>query len=101
MFYAVTWATGTRRLDFSNGAQDLIRGEKFRRETGLRPSDRGGCESARAAAEADGGDGSGWAVDSICTVRHGSPEYADPTTGGADTTAISGRSGVDPPPDID
>jgi hypothetical protein len=98
MFYAVTWATGTRRLDFSNGAQDIIAGEVFRRETGLRPEDRGGGGGGTGPAES--GESGGWEVSSICTVRRGSPEYADPTSGGADTTPIEGRSGVDPPPDL-
>lgn len=92
-FYAVTWATQTRRVDFSNGAQEIIGGEQFRRETGLRPEDRG-------AVEAEASEGSGWGVASICTVRRGSPSYADPTSGGADTVAIEGRSGMDPPRDV-
>jgi len=97
MFYSITWATGTRRLDFSNGAQSLIADEKWRRETGLRAEDRGGAGMPSAAAEGD--ESEGWSVSSICTVRRRSPNYADPTTGGADTTVIKGRSGVDPPPD--
>lgn len=100
-FYATTWATGTRRVDFSNGAQDIISGEQFRRETGLRPEDRGeaggGSEPVHGGAE--GGEGSGWEVDAICTVRRGAPEYADPTSGGVETVAIEGRPGMDPPPD--
>jgi hypothetical protein len=128
MFYATTWATGTRRVEFSNGAQDIINGEQFRRETGLRPSDRGEGTSAQAdesGAESDedlagvridpesetvervdeGGaesdESDGWTVDRICTVRGGSPEFAEPTTGGADMVAIDGRPGMDPPPEVD
>jgi hypothetical protein len=99
MFYAVTWATGTRRVDFSRGAQELISKEQFRRETGLRPEDRGAGDGSQSGAEGreDGAEGEGWEVDSICTVRAGSPDYADPTTGGADMTAIAGRPGMDPP----
>jgi hypothetical protein len=106
MFYAVTWATNTRRVDFSNGAHDVMKREKFRRETGLRPEDRGGREAFETwkAIEAgvigsDGGSGGGWSVESICSVRRTTPEYADPTTGGVETAEIAGRSGVDPPPD--
>lgn len=102
MFYAVTWATNTRRVDFSNGAQDLMNKEQFRRETGLRPEDRGGesLERWKETGDPDGDDGpSGWDVSSICTVNGGRPNYADPTTGGVETVAIAGRSGVDPPPD--
>jgi len=106
MFYAVTWATNTRRVDFSNGAHEVMKREKFRRETGLCPEDRGGGEAFETwkAIEAgvigsDGGSGDGWTVESICTVRRTRPEYADPTTGGVEATAIAGRSGVDPPPD--
>jgi hypothetical protein len=105
MFYAVTWATNTRRVDFSNGAQDLMAQEQFRRETGLRPEDRGGRALERWKETGDpegdtGPDVGGWEVSSICTVRNRSPDYADPTTGGVETTAIEGRSGVDPPPQI-
>nr|WP_192960850.1 hypothetical protein [Haloferax sp. Q22]AKN10606.1 replication initiation protein [Haloferax sp. Q22] len=105
MFYAVTWATNTRRVDFSNGAQDLMSREQFRRETGLKPEDRGGesLERWKETGDPDGDTGpdvGGWEVTSICTVNHRRPEYADPTTGGVETTAIRGRSGVDPPPQI-
>ncbi|MFD1687636.1 hypothetical protein ACFSAS_18840, partial [Halobellus litoreus] len=105
MFYAVTWATNTRRVDFSNGAQDLMAREQFRRETGLNPEDRGGemMERWKDGGDPDGEDndsGQGWEVRQICTVNSGRPEYADPTTGGVETTAIAGRSGVDPPPQI-
>jgi hypothetical protein len=100
MFYAVTWATNTRRVDFSNGAQDLMKKEHFRRDTGLRPDDRGGesLERWKETGDPDGG-GSEWSVASICTVRDRRPEYADPTTGGVETTPITGRPGMDPPPE--
>jgi len=103
MFYAVTWATNTRRVDFSNGAQDLMKKEQFRRETGLRPEDRGALERWKETGNVDGDTGpevGGWEVSGICTVTGRRPEYADPTTGGVETTAIAGRSGVDPPPQI-
>ena len=63
MFHAVTWATNTRRLDFSNGAQEIIRMEKFRRDTGLNPEARGGREAferyrAREAGVPGGSGGS-------------------------------------------
>jgi len=103
MFYAVTWATNTRRVDFSNGAQDLMNKEQFRRETGLRPEDRGGESMERWKETGDpdaaqGDESGGWSVRSICTVNGGRPSYADPTTGGVETAVIEGRSGVDPPP---
>jgi len=120
MFYAVCWATGTRRVDFSNGAHDLMAKEQFRRETGLRPEDRGGrsfvawrrsgdpdnVDAMPSEEEAERGgesgtesaEGSGWSVRSICTVRGGRPSYSDPSSGGVDTTAIDGRPGMDVPP---
>ena len=102
MFYAVTWATQTRRLDFSNGAQEIIADQKFRRETGLRPEDRGGCESDVEGRESDAGSESEtWAVDSICTVSGREPRHADPTTGGATTVITRGRDGIDPTPEVD
>jgi hypothetical protein len=112
VFHAVTWATNTRRLDFSNGAQGLIKMEQFRRETGLNPEDRGGreaferwkdgggtqsgTESGESGAQSEGGSSSGssdgWGVSSICYVHGGGRrEYADPTTGGVETTVIDGR----------
>ncbi|WP_225336655.1 hypothetical protein [Halomicrobium urmianum] len=99
MFYAVAWATNTRRVDFSNGAHDLMAREQFRRETGLRPEERGG----EAFDEWRGTDGTGsdWSVDSICSVPGRHPDYADPTTGGVDTAVIDGRAGVDPPPTVE
>jgi hypothetical protein len=106
MFYATCWATNTRRVDFSNGAHDLMAKEQFRRETGLRPEDRGGdCfEEWRegdvgVVSETENEQPRSWSVRSICSVEGGVPEYADPTTGGVDTTVIDGRDGVDPPPE--
>jgi hypothetical protein len=111
MFYATCWATGTRRVDFSNGAHEMMARERFRRETGLRPEDRGEAmrqrESDSEAAHSDSeatqetghpDEGDGWSVDRLCHVSGTTPEYSDPTTGGTDTTAIEGRSGFDPPP---
>jgi hypothetical protein len=99
MFYATCWATGTRRVDFSNGAHEMMARERFRRETGLRPEDRGASDGASESREAvaEDGDGDGWVVDSICNVNGRTPSYSDPTTGGADTTRIEGRPGTDPP----
>ena len=106
MFYAVTWATNTHRVDFSNGAHEVMKRGRFRREKGLQPGDRGSREAwetwkAREAGVigSDGGSEGRWTVESICTVRTAIREYADPTTGGVETATISGRSGVDPPPD--
>lgn len=121
-FYATCWATGTRRVNFSNGAQELMAKEQFRRETGLRPEDRGGRsyrawrqtgdpddveamtdddddESDRESGREDD-DESGWGVRSICHVTGRTPSYSDPTTGGVDTTAIAGREGVDRPREL-
>jgi hypothetical protein len=57
-------------------------------------------EDWREGEQEDDEDGpvSEWTVESICTVSNGSPDYADPTTGGVDTTPIEGRPEVDPPP---
>jgi hypothetical protein len=104
MFYAVTWATNTRRVDFSNGAQEIMERAKvrraFRRDTdGLDPEDcpEGFEEWQEEQGETDGAV-SEWVAESICTVTYREPEYADPTSGGVETTEIVGRSGVDPPP---
>jgi len=97
LFYAITWATNTRRVEFSNGAQDLISRDRFRRETGLRPEDRGG-ECVEEWGEEEGV--SGWSVDSIVNADQGGPEYHDPTSGGVETATISGSGGADPPPEL-
>jgi hypothetical protein len=95
-FYAIAWATNTRRVDFSNGAQEIITDEQFRRETGLNPEDRGDSDADDWGAS-DGSDG--WEVRSICSVPEatGRPVYSDPTTGGVRTASIEGRPGMDPP----
>ena len=118
MFYATCWATNTRRLDFGQDAQDIISGEEFRRETGLRPEDRGQAEKDESGEseptetavdpdnqevlspgeEIDAPDpADDWSVRSLCAVPSRSPEYSDPTTGGVNTHEIDGISGVDPP----
>ena len=104
LFYATCWATGTRRVDFSNGAHELMAMDEFRQETGLTPSDRGGdcfeewreCDSSGETAT-DGDAGGSWSVDSICTVTSRTPHHSDPTAGGRRLTPIDGRAGVDPP----
>jgi len=122
VFYATTWATNTRRVDFSNGAQEIIAFEEFRRETGLNPSDRGGGREAferwrsggGSGGDADGdskgqegasrpsdggpeGEADGWAVSNLTYVQDGRREKADPSAGGVSMTQIDGRPGVDPP----
>ena len=103
LFYATTWATGTRRVDFSNGAHEIMAKEQFRRETGLRPEDRGGesYERWEETGDADGdesGESGVWTARSICTVRNREPHHSDPTSGGESLTRIDGRPGADPPP---
>ena len=118
LFYATTWATNTRRVDFSNGAQEIIAFEEFRRETGLNPKDRGGgreaferwrasegsggggesSETARDGAQGDECDeGGGWSVSNVTYVQSRSRVKVDPTAGGVSMTAIDGRPGMDPP----
>ena len=121
MFYATCWATKTRRLDFSNDAQDIINGEQFRRETGLRPEDRGQAENdesgesepteaavdpenqevLRPGEEIDGNPADNWSVRALCAVPSRTPQYSDPVTGGVGSTEIDGVSGVDPPKWVD
>jgi hypothetical protein len=128
-FYAVTWATRTRRVEFSRGAQDIMAREQFRRETGLRPEDRGGevfeewrgggrtagAESDGSGGESEAGEGpevdpeaetveradsEGWSVTALCNVRRGEPHRYDPTTGAVEAGEIDGRPGTDPPRDV-
>ena len=115
VFYAICWATGTRRVDFSNGAHELMAMDRFRQETGLTPADRGGepfrrwrggaepgqsgsgGSAAGGETDTDGASAGSWSVDAICTVAGRSPTYSDPTAGGQRLTPIDGREGMDPP----
>jgi hypothetical protein len=106
MFFATCWATNTRRLDFGQDAQQIISGEQFRRETGLKPSDRGECESDSKAGnggESDDADSDEveWTADRICTVPSKSRNYCDPDSGGVSVTTIDGSNCVDPPKWVD
>jgi len=108
MFFATAWATNTRRLDFGAAAQEIISGEEFRRETGLRPSDRGDCGSdSKPADDGDNGGGSGddteggWTVKRLCTVPSKSREHVDASAGGVNVTTIDGSDCVDPPKWVD
>jgi hypothetical protein len=103
MFFATAWATNTRRLDFGSDAQEIISGERFRRETGLRPCDRGDCESDSEPAESDESDESAdaWGLEHICTVVSKTRDHNDGEAGGVKTTVIDGSSGVDPPKWVD
>ena len=114
-FLAVAWATNTRRVEFNQVAQEIIKGEEFRRETGLRPEDRGDprvnsegseghAEDAREDGEGSEGEGAGWTFENICDVSRGRPEYYDPGGGGVSTARIDGRGNSEPrdlgpPPD--
>lgn len=104
-FLAVAWATGTRRVEFSNDGQEFIAGEKFRRETGLRPEDRGDATGDTETGETDEedgeGGGEGWSLKHLCEVSKDEPEYYEPADGGVDMTQIDGADGVDPPRDLD
>jgi hypothetical protein len=101
MFYATCWATGTRRVEFSNGAQEMMSREQFRRETGLRPSDRGGesMENWKESGDPDGETGPVWTANALVRVDGGQRERHDPGGGGKRTTAIDGSPGVDLPAD--
>jgi hypothetical protein len=110
-FYAVAWATGTQRVTFSNGANELIRNERFRRETGLHPEDRGDGESGGETdtepregtewLESDGrDDGHEWDVRRLCSVPTHSPVYSDPSAGGVPSITVEGRGG-DPPRQVE
>jgi hypothetical protein len=111
-FLAVAWGTNTRRVEFDSTAQDIIQGEQFRRETGLRPEDRGeaggtntsgqrGAESDESDGGAEPGEGGdGWDFTRLCTVEGREPEYYDPGGGGVRTTPVDGGSQTAVPKDL-
>ena len=89
MCYAVTWATNTRRVEFSNGAQEMVRDDRKRQrreEAGVTPEDRGGDED----------DGPTWTATEIVVVEDGEPRGGEPSAGGVRTRRIDGRPGADP-----
>ena len=89
LFYAVTWATNTRRVEFSNGAQEMIRDDRKRQrreEAGATPEDRGGDED----------DGPTWTATEVVVVEDGEPRGGEPSAGGVRTRRIDGRPGADP-----
>ncbi len=110
-FLATAWATGTRRVEFDSRAQELIRGEEFRRETGLRPEDRGesesdskGCETGAENEEDTEGDGEGWTLDCLCDVSNGRPECYTPENSTVNVSMVDGTASsrpkdFGPPPD--
>lgn len=125
-FLATSWATKTRRVAFSEGANEIINGEQWRRETGLRPEDRGeatgdteGCESDESGEESEGmadvvidpesetvevvGDESDgesdvgeWTAEAVCQVSGEEPEYYEVSGGGVDGGPVEEAPGVDP-----
>jgi hypothetical protein len=114
-FYATVWATATRRVSFSQGANELIRRDRERREreerreaTGTRPEDRGDSEAAESDAEplqgwewVERGETYEWEVKCVCTVANQEPHRTDPTSGGVTVIETEARSGgVDPPREV-
>lgn len=102
MFYATAWASNTRKVEFSNGAQELMQRDQYRRETGLIPEKRGqDCEAMnRWKGDDDGDSGSEWTVSSIVEADPSGPDRFDATDGGVTTTAIDGNPKTDPPPTL-
>ena len=87
LFYSITWATNTRRVEFSNGAQEMIREDRKRQRreaVGATPEDRGGD------------DGPTWTATEIVIVEDGEPRGGEPSAGGVASAEIDGRPGVDP-----
>jgi hypothetical protein len=107
MFYSVTWATNTRRVNFSRGASEMIREddrERRREQTETRPEDRGGEEEIVIDAEAEEvrlPDHQGeWAAEQLVRVDRGEREEFDVSAGGIDMRTITGSPSADPPPQM-
>ena len=74
MFYAATWASNTRRVDFSNGAQEFISRDLFRQERGLDPVQHAGAFRVWRGRDETGMSGSG----EVCgSVEAGSEASSD------------------------
>jgi hypothetical protein len=89
-FLATTWATNTRRVEFSGGAQEMIREDlkrQRREEAGATPEDRGGDEDD---------DAPGWTATQVVIVDDGERHGGEPGGGGVRTRRIDGRPGADP-----
>ena len=104
MFYATTWASNTRKVEFSRGAQELMDRDQFRRETGLVPEQRGGAGETiqrwKTESDGDSGDseGTGWEVKSVVEASPAGPDHHSGDSGGVTMTEIDGDPQADPPP---
>ena len=118
IFYAISWATNTRRIEFSRGAQELIdeqrdleRREERREETDTTPADRGGGDTAAAESrteprEGQSGTSTGeraplevWRLVAIETDDD--EREPPPDGGGIDAGPIDGYNGWDRPKRVD
>jgi hypothetical protein len=91
MFYAVCWASNTRRVEMSQKAADLAKIDQWRQETYTMPEDRG--ESPDGSS-----DKVEWEMTHSVTVSSdGEISRSDPRQGGVGVTEIDGVSEVDPP----
>ncbi len=106
MFYATTWASNTRKVEFSRGAQELMDRDQFRRETGLVPEQRGeGGETMERWKNESGGDSDSsestqWTVNSVVEASPAGPEHYSGSSGGVNMTQIDGDLQADPPPTL-
>jgi hypothetical protein len=103
MFYSVMWASNTRKVEFSRGAQELMDRDQFRRETGLIPEQRGESNETMQQwknESDDDTDGSEWSVDSVVEASPIGPDYFGGTSGGINMTQIDGDPTADPPPTL-
>lgn len=122
VFRSTLWATQTRRIGFSNGAQELInadlerqqeeRRQERREETETRPEDRGGGEgTAEDTADAETGaagaqeeaeeEGEEWDLDHIGFVHGSDPGDRHHTDGGGGGTRMVETDPHHSPEEID
>ena len=109
LFYAVSWATRTRRLDFSNGAQELIAEQnrlERREEVEATAADRGGregdAEASQTTAEVGAGEPEVWTLSNLTRADQRGPDRHPPPDGGAATGGpIDGLDHADPRKEVD
>ncbi len=100
LFYAISWATRTRRLNFSRGAQELIEEQnrlERREEVEATVECRGGCEESGEVAHGVGEEPEVWTLANLTRADERGPQRHPPPDGGSATGGpIDGLRHADP-----
>jgi len=110
-FRAACWATGTQRVTFSPGANELIETElptdddgdvieipaRFRRDVTVEELEEAAADPDRSVGEYIEGGPEGWSLDGIGTVDEDGESRHDIENAGVSYVEIDGAEHIDPP----